>query len=77
MPTPPVFDEFYLTDSARRHGFDEDDVADVFLGRNRAGAYLLIVARVVEYQATVRWCVFHVNRMTDADKRLYRRHSIR
>lgn len=31
--SPPSFSEFYLTDSATRHGFDDQDVADVFSGR--------------------------------------------
>jgi len=96
MSGPPAFDEFYLTDSARRHGFDEQDVAEVFrgralmihsrrgqvdtyeiFGRNAAGAYLLVAARVVESDDKRTWRVFHVNRMTAAERRRYLRSILR
>ena len=93
MPTPPRFDEFFLTDSARRHGCNDQDVADVFrgrtfminsrrgeldtyetFGRNRAGAYLLVAARLIESDEGRTWRVFHVNRMTEAERRRDLRH---
>jgi len=30
----PAYDEFYLTDSACRHGYDEEDVAELLRGRH-------------------------------------------
>ena len=89
----PPYDEIILTESAYRHGFDDDDVAEVLLGprlitrnrrgrrfgyevsgRNAAGDYLLFAARVVEYPAGSVLRVYHLNRMTDREKRRYNRH---
>ena len=75
--------------SAFRHGYSAEDfyeviagrplkirsqrgLTDVYelLGRNLAGEYLHIVYRVL---ADGRLRVFHMNRMTDAQQRRYRR----
>jgi hypothetical protein len=88
----PNFDEFELTESALRHGFDEIDVADMLrrpklvirsrrraigvyeiFGRNREGAYLLAVGRLIEYNGVKVLLIFHINRMTDAERGRYLR----
>jgi hypothetical protein len=78
-----------FTDSAFRHGYEEEDFYEVLesrpfktrskrglkgvyeiLGRNHAGDYLHIVLRVEADVTTV----FHMRRMNQRQKRLYRRH---
>jgi len=87
-----AFEEFELTESAYRHGYDDVDVAEVLrrrhiivrsrrgrlsgyeiLGRNAAGAYLIFAARVVEYAGARMLRVFHLNRMSESEKRRFRR----
>ena len=89
---PLAYDEFELTESAYRHGYDDADVADMLrgrhlvvrsrrgklagyevLGRNHAGAYLLAAGRVIESAGMKVLRVFHLNRMSDAEKRRFRR----
>lgn len=48
-----------------------DDVYEL-LGRNLDGAYLHVVYRVLPDR---RLRVFHINRMSDAQKKRYQRHS--
>jgi hypothetical protein len=86
------YDEIELTDSAYRHGYDDEDVAEVLrgphlvilsrrgklqgyevFGRNDEGEYLLLAGRVVEYEGIGVFRVFHVNRMTDAERTRYQR----
>ena len=86
------YDEFELTESAYRHGFDDEDMAEILhgrhlvlrsrrgrltgyeiLGRNAAGAYLLAACRVVESSGVSVLRVFHLNRMSDAEKRRFQR----
>lgn len=86
------YDEFELTESAYRHGYDDADVAEMLrrrhlvvrsrrgqlagyeiLGRNDAGAYLLAAARVVESSGVKVLRVFHLNRMSESEKRRFRR----
>ncbi len=87
-----AYDEFELTESAYRHGYDDADVADVLrhqhlivqsrrgrlagyeiLGRNDAGAYLLAAGRVVESSGVKVLLIFHLNRMSESEKRRFRR----
>jgi hypothetical protein len=87
-----VFDEFELTESAYRHGFDDGDAADMLrgrhlvirnrrgrllgyeiLGRNAAGAYLLAAGRVVESAGSNVLRIFHLNLMSDPEKRRFRK----
>ena len=42
-------------------------------GRNGAGDYLLAAGRVIESQEVKVFRVFHIGRMTDAERRRYRR----
>jgi len=88
----PAYDEIFLSPSAYRHGFDDDDVAEVLsgprmivrnrrgrsygyeiLGRNAAGAYLLLAARVLESQGRSVLRVYHADRMTADEIRRYRK----
>ncbi len=46
-------------------------------GRTRAGAYLLAAARVVESRGVSVFRVFHVDRMTDAERRRFQRQMAR
>jgi hypothetical protein len=87
-----AYDEFELTESAYRHGYDDADVADILrrrhlvvrsrrgrltgyeiLGRNAAGAYLLAAGRVVKSAGVNVLRVFHLNRMSESEKRRFRR----
>jgi hypothetical protein len=86
----PSYDEFELTESALRHGYDEEDFAEMLrgrhlvsrsrrgrlwgyevLGRNLAGEYLLAAGRAVESGGTMVFRVFHLNRMTIAERRRF------
>lgn len=86
------YGEIELTDSAYRHGFHDDDVAEMLrrrhlmirsrrgklvgyevLGRNRGGIYLLAAGRIVQSGNTKRFRVFHLNRMTPAERRRFQR----
>ena len=88
----PWYDEFELTDSAYRHGYDDEDFADMLrdrflvlrrgrrrrrvyevFGRNRAGEYLVAAGRVVESSGMSVLRIFHLNRMTPAQRNRYRR----
>lgn len=88
----PRYDEFELTDSAYRHGYNDEDFAEILrrphlvirsrrgklvgyeiFGRNRRGAYLLAAGRIVESKGTKRFRVFHLNRMTGADRKRFAR----
>lgn len=88
----PRYDELELTDSAYRHGFNDEDVAELLrrkhllirsrrgrtagyeiFGRNGAGAYLLVACRVVQSSGTKVLRVFHIDRMTDAERRRFER----
>lgn len=81
-----------FADSAYKHGYTEQDYAQVvrhhplqfrsrrgvtngfeLLGRNDAGDYLHIVLRKYWNQAEKVVIVFHINRMCEADRRLYLR----
>ncbi len=81
--------EAIFADSAFQHGYTEDDFYEVIvsrplkirsqrgldavfelLGQNMAGDYLHIVYQIL-LDGTVR--VFHINRMTAAQKRRYQR----
>ncbi len=81
--------EVTFTPSAFRHGFSEADFYELLtgrylkicsqqglphvyelLGRNLAGDYLHVVYRVRE---SGRMVVFHMRRMTDRERRRYRR----
>ena len=42
-------------------------------GRNRGGDYLLAAGRIVESRGTKVFRVFHVNRMTDAERKRFQR----
>ena len=87
-----AYDEFELTESAYRHGYDDEDFADMLRGRhlvirsrrgrlsgyeipgrNSTGEYLLAAGRVVQSNATKVLRVFHLNRMSDAEKRRFKR----
>ena len=87
-----AYDEFELTESAYKHGYDDADFAEMLrgqhfvirsrrgkmsgyeiLGRNSAGEYLLAAARVVEYTGLKLLRVFHLNRMSGAEIRRFRR----
>jgi hypothetical protein len=82
--------EVLFTDSAFRHGYTKQDFYELLagkylkirsqrgldevyelLGRNLSGAYLHVVYRVLPDR---RLRVFHLNEMTDAQKRRYRRY---
>jgi hypothetical protein len=82
--------EVVFTDSAFRHGYTKQDYYELLageylmirsqrgldevyelLGRNLSGAYLHIVYRVLPNH---RVRVFHINGMTEAQKRRYRRY---
>jgi hypothetical protein len=82
--------EAVFTESAFRHGYTQQDfyellageylkirsqrgLDDVFevLGRNLSGAYLHVVYRVLPDQ---RVRVFHINGMSEAQKRRFRRY---
>lgn len=82
--------EAVFASSAFRHGYTKQDfyellaadylkirsqrgLAEVYelLGRNLSGAYLHVVYRVLPNR---RLRVFHMNRMTEAQKRRYRRY---
>lgn len=86
------YEEFELTDSAYRHGYEDEDVAEILrgphlvissrrgrlrgyeiFGRNDAGEYLLLAGRVVQYRGVEIFRVFHVDRMTDTERRRYQR----
>jgi hypothetical protein len=86
------YDEFELTESAYRHGYDDADFAEMLrqrhivirsrrgrlagyeiLGRNAAGEYLLAAGRVVELFDMKVLRVFHLNRMSKAEERRFRR----
>ena len=88
----PRFEEFELTESAYRHGFDDEDFGEMLrgphifirsrrgkragyeiLGLGGGGVYLLAAARVVQGEEKKRLRVFHVNLMTAAEKRRFRR----
>lgn len=40
-------------------------------GRNSAGAYLLAAGRVIQYEQRKVFRVFHLNRMSDAERRRF------
>jgi hypothetical protein len=82
--------EVLFADSAFRHGYTKQDFYELLaeeylkirsqrgldevyelLGRNLSGAYLHVVYRVLPDR---RLRVFHINEMTDAQKRRYRRY---
>ena len=82
--------EVFFTDSAFRHGYTKEDFYELLagnflkirsqrgfdevyelLGRNLSGAYLHVVYRVLPGH---RLRVFHINGMTEAQKRRYRRY---
>jgi hypothetical protein len=82
--------EVLFTDSAFRHGYTKQDFYELLageylkirsqrgldevyelLGRNLSGAYLHVVYRVLPDR---RLRVFHLNEMTDAQKRRHRRY---
>jgi len=84
--------EVIFAASAFRHGYAEQDfyellatkylkirsqrgIDDVYeiLGRNLSGAYLHVVYRVLPDR---RLRVFHINAMTEAQKKRYRRYQI-
>jgi hypothetical protein len=86
------YEEFELTESAYRHGYDDADIAEMLrrrnlivrsrrgrlagyeiLGRNSAGEYLLAAGRVVESSGVKVLRVFHLDRMSDSEKRRFRR----
>lgn len=86
------YHEFQLTLSAYRHGFHDEDFAEMLrgkhlvirnrrgrqvgyeiFGRNAAGAYLLAACRVVKSSGQKVLRVFHLARMSDADRRRYER----
>ena len=88
----PQYEEFELTDSAYRHGYNDEDFAEMLrrthlvirnrrgrlagyeiFGRNRAGVYLLAASRVVESRGVKILRVFHVNRMTQTERRRFQR----
>ena len=85
------YPEFELTDSAYRHGFGDEDFAQMLRGRhivirnrrgkligyevfgqNGGGAYLLAAGRVVQSETRTMFRVFHLDRMTDAERRRFR-----
>jgi hypothetical protein len=87
-----AYDEFELTESAYRHGYDDSHVAEMLrgrhlvvrsrrgrmvgyeiLGRSAVGQYLLAVGRVVEFSGVKILRVFHLDRMSDSEKRRFRR----
>ena len=85
----PRYEEIVLTDSAYRHGYGDEDIAEMLrgrsliirsrrgptvgyevFGRNAAGDYLLAAARMIESTDETKVLrVFHVNRMTTAERR--------
>lgn len=86
------YDEIELTDSAYRHGYEDEDVAEMLrgrclivlsrrgrgsgyevFGRNTAGAYLLAAGRMVQYEGIRVFRVFHVNRMSNAERKRFSR----
>jgi hypothetical protein len=86
----PPYEEFELTDSAYRHGFNDEDFAEVLrgrhlivrcrrgkmigyevFGRNRGGAYLLAAGRVVQLPGRNVFRVFHLDRMSAAERRRF------
>ncbi len=88
----PRYDELELTDSAYRHGFNDEDVASVLrgkhlvirsrrgrlagyeiFGRNSAGSYLLVAGRIIEFTGMQVFRVFHIDRMTTAERKRFRR----
>lgn len=92
----PSYDEITLTESAYRHGFDDQDVVEVVVrpclvivnrrgrshgyevfGQNATGAYLLLAAKLVEYDGWSVLRVYHVNWMTDSERRRFLRHVSR
>ena len=88
----PRYDEFDLTDSAYRHGFSDEDFAEMLrgqhfvvrsrrgrtigyevFGRNKSGAYLLAAGRLVESLSDTIFRVFHLARMSNAERRRFQR----
>jgi hypothetical protein len=86
------YEEFELTESAYRHGYDDADVAAMLLGRhlilrsrrgrlagyeilgrNAVGQYLLAAGRVIEPSGVKVLRIFHLNRMSESEKRRFRR----
>jgi len=86
------YDEIELTESAYRHGYGDEDMAEMLrgrcliissrrgrlqgyevFGRNSGGEYLLAAGRVVEYTGNEIFRVFHINRMTDAERKRFLR----
>jgi len=86
------YDELELTDSAYRHGYQDEDIREMLrgphlvirnrrgrrrgyeiFGRNFWGAYLLAAGRVIEYGSKRVLRVFHINRMTGAERKRFRR----
>ena len=86
------YEELELTDSAYRHGYNDEDVAEMLrgthlvirnrrgrllgyeiLGRNRGGVYLLAAGRVVESGGVKVLRVFHVSRMSSAERKRFQR----
>lgn len=86
------YDELELTESAYRHGYEDEDVAEILrgphlivanrrgrllgyevFGRNDAGEYLLLAGRVVEYRGVQVFRVFHIDHMSDAERRRFLR----
>ncbi len=86
------YPEFELTDSAYRHGFADEDFAQMLrerhliirnrrgkligyeiFGQNGGGTYLVAAGRGVQSERSTIFRVFHLNRMTDAERRRFRR----
>ena len=86
----PAYDEFELTESAYRHGFGDEDFAEILrgphlvirsrrgrlvgyeiFGRNNSGVHLLAAGRVIQSDRWKVFRVFHVDRMTDAERRRF------
>lgn len=87
-----IYDEIELTESAYRHGYDDEDVVAMLrqrhlviqnrrgrmigfeiLGRSDSGEYLLAAARVVESYGFKVLRVFHLNRMSDTERKRFQR----
>ena len=87
-----AYDEFELTESAYRHGYDDADFAGMLrgrhlvirnrrgrflgyeiFGRNSTGHYLPAAGRVVESMGDRVFRVFHLNRMSEPDRRRFQR----
>jgi len=86
------YDEFELTESAYRHGFHDEDFAEMLrgvhlvirsrrgirigyeiFGRNVGGTYLLAAGRGVQSGSRSVFRVFHLDRMSDAERRRFQK----